>query len=90
MSNGEMEGRESTMILTSVQKYSQDLDVLTHIFSGASLLLYMLYKNRGADLEDIIAVEPLDVKQTEKVATFFFSFPPPSFSFSFCANEIVG
>eukprot|EP00026_Physarum_polycephalum_P000058 Phypoly_transcript_00058.p1 GENE.Phypoly_transcript_00058~~Phypoly_transcript_00058.p1 ORF type:complete len:2549 (-),score=561.62 Phypoly_transcript_00058:70-7716(-) len=46
-----------------ITKYAQDLDVLTHIFSGASLLLYMLYKNRGADLEDIIAVEPLDVKQ---------------------------
>ena len=49
------------------QKYSQDLDVLTHIFSGASLLLYMLYKNKGADLEDIIAVEPLDVKQAVQV-----------------------
>eukprot|EP00026_Physarum_polycephalum_P004511 Phypoly_transcript_04532.p1 GENE.Phypoly_transcript_04532~~Phypoly_transcript_04532.p1 ORF type:complete len:686 (+),score=96.61 Phypoly_transcript_04532:100-2157(+) len=42
--------------------HSRDLEFLTHIFSGVSLLLYMFSKNRGDDMEDEIEIEPLVVR----------------------------
>jgi len=48
-----------------ISKHIADLDMLTHIFSEASLLLYALCNNGNSYSDEMITVEPIDPKEVE-------------------------
>lgn len=53
------------LVLICAQRNANELDSLTYIFSGASLLLYALCKAQNGDMDDLIPIEPLEIKQED-------------------------